>query len=111
MLESMDKYIGRERFLNQVIEFFFFKSTVFGVSIALLFLCLVYLPSHPPTPPSITATSDRLDFKKGILSLIRYDYNKHSLCFIRESLGNVQNIASSLRLFLECYSSSLFAKS
>ena len=45
--------------------------SVFGVSVAFLLLSLVYLPAEPPTPPSITATSDRYDFKHGFFTLIR----------------------------------------
>ena len=43
----------------------------FGVSLALLLACLLYLPTKPPTPPSLTASCSRYDFKQGILTLIR----------------------------------------
>ena len=44
---------------------------MFGVCALILFICVVYLPAKPPTPPSLTAASNRYGFKQGILNLMR----------------------------------------
>ena len=43
----------------------------FGWTAVLFFAVLLYFPAKPPTPPSVTADMDRVDFKGGLLRLIR----------------------------------------
>ena len=43
----------------------------FGCCAALFLLTLVYFPTKPPTPPTITASVDRLEFKKGLKQLLQ----------------------------------------
>ncbi len=38
---------------------------------ALLLLLLIYFPAKPPTPPSVTAATGRIDYRQGLLDLIR----------------------------------------
>lgn len=53
---------------HQIMNFMYLE---FGVT-ALVFLCvLVYFPSKPATPPSITAAIGRLDFSIGFKALLR----------------------------------------
>nr|XP_045583952.1 solute carrier family 49 member 4 homolog [Procambarus clarkii] len=42
-----------------------------GVGVALLIAILVYFPKKPPTPPSITSSVERLNFKISLRKLIR----------------------------------------
>ncbi|XP_064644031.1 solute carrier family 49 member 4 homolog isoform X1 [Lineus longissimus] len=42
-----------------------------GVAIFLFFLILLYFPSRPKMPPSVSAATDRVDFKSGIKSLLK----------------------------------------
>ncbi|KAK3600741.1 hypothetical protein CHS0354_017030 [Potamilus streckersoni] len=42
-----------------------------GWSILVFLLMLVYFPSKPPKPPTISASIERMDIKTGILKLIR----------------------------------------
>ena len=47
-----------------------FNYATFGVT-AILFL-IVYFPDKPPTPPTVTAASQRFNFKQGMFNLIRH---------------------------------------
>ena len=40
-------------------------SVYSGVSTLLLILVILYFPSNPPTPPSISAAEERTDWRKG----------------------------------------------
>ena len=40
-------------------------SVYSGVSTLLLILVILYFPSNPPTPPSISASEERTDWRKG----------------------------------------------
>ncbi|XP_069111136.1 solute carrier family 49 member 4 homolog [Argopecten irradians] len=42
-----------------------------GLSALVMILVLLYFPSKPPTPPSTSASQERLDIKAGIKKLIR----------------------------------------
>lgn len=54
-------------------------------------LAFIYYPSHPPTPPSKSATKERIEYKKGILEIPK---NKHFiLCAF--SYGVIQGFAGS----------------
>lgn len=41
------------------------------MSVALLLALLLYFPSKPPSPPSVSSTSERIEFLPGFASLIR----------------------------------------
>ena len=44
---------------------------MFGVTVVLFLICCIHFPDKPPSPPTITAASQRFNFKLGILTLIR----------------------------------------
>ncbi|XP_078661169.1 solute carrier family 49 member 4 homolog isoform X2 [Branchiostoma floridae x Branchiostoma belcheri] len=43
-----------------------------GYCTAVFLAILIYFPSKPPTPPSLSAAMDRLDFKTGVKKLFRH---------------------------------------
>lgn len=44
---------------------------------AILFFCVVlYFPSRPILPPSVTSTVQRLNIKDGVLHILKYESNK-----------------------------------
>lgn len=38
------------------------------------FAILLYFPDKPPTPPSNSANEKRIEYKKAICQIIRYDF-------------------------------------
>ena len=49
----------------------FFIFVEFGFSVLLLLLIIIYFPAKPPTPPSISAGIERLDYKTGVIALFK----------------------------------------
>ncbi|XP_035677341.1 solute carrier family 49 member 4-like [Branchiostoma floridae] len=45
--------------------------TEFALSSALFLATIIYFPDRPPTPPTLTAATERLDFKSGCKKLLR----------------------------------------
>ena len=43
----------------------------FGVASMAFLLLLIYFPSKPKVPPSITASVERVNFKHGLMKLLR----------------------------------------
>lgn len=43
----------------------------FGVGVSLFVLTLVYFPAKPPTPPSKSATEERVNFTQGVVKVLR----------------------------------------
>ncbi|XP_078678256.1 solute carrier family 49 member 4 homolog [Branchiostoma floridae x Branchiostoma belcheri] len=43
----------------------------FALSAAIFLATIIYFPDKPPTPPTLTAATERLDFKAGIKQLLR----------------------------------------
>ncbi|XP_074652993.1 solute carrier family 49 member 4 homolog [Tubulanus polymorphus] len=41
----------------------------FGWTTLLFIVICIYFPEHPPKPPSLTASTDRVDFKRGIIEI------------------------------------------
>ena len=73
---------------------------MFGVCALLLFICIVYLPAKPPTPPSLTAASDRYGFTKGILNLIRRPNMWYICAMYGVSMGSYGSWGSVLNIIL-----------
>ena len=73
---------------------------MFGVCALLLFICIVYLPAKPPTPPSLTAASDRYGFKKGILNLMRRPNMWYICAMYGVSMGSYGSWGSVLNIIL-----------
>ena len=48
------------------------SPTEAGVAALLFLLVIIYFPSKPPKPPSVSAAVERLDFKEGLLILSKY---------------------------------------
>ena len=63
-------------------DIMFLMYIAFGWSALLFLMILIYFPSKPPTPPSISASLERLDYKNGLLHIMK---NKKlwilSLCY------------------------------
>ncbi len=53
---------------SEIMNLLYFE---FGVGCFLLFMVLVYFPAKPPLPPSITAALERVDYKHGLLQLLK----------------------------------------
>ncbi|CAH1773314.1 unnamed protein product [Owenia fusiformis] len=53
---------------GEILNLMYTECAVCGV---LFLLVLIYFPDKPPTPPSASASKDRVDFKKGFGLLIR----------------------------------------
>lgn len=45
--------------------------TEFGIAGSAFLATLVYFPTKPPHPPSVTATVDRADFREGVMALLK----------------------------------------
>lgn len=45
-----------------------------GAAGLLLVLVLIYFPDKPPVPPSLSAATEREEFRPGLAKLIRWDY-------------------------------------
>ena len=73
---------------------------IFGVCVALLFLCIIYLPGEPPTPPSLTAEYKRHDFKQGILTVIRRPNMWYLGIMYGVALGSYNSWASVLNIIV-----------
>ena len=73
---------------------------MFGVCSIILFICIVYLPAKPPTPPSVTAASDRYGFKEGILNLMRRPNMWYIGAMYGVSMGSFGSWASVLNIIL-----------
>ncbi|CAH1264533.1 DIRC2 [Branchiostoma lanceolatum] len=43
----------------------------FALSAALFLASIIYFPDKPPTPPTLTAATERLDFRTGVKQLLR----------------------------------------
>jgi len=52
--------------LHEIMELMYIEA---GVAAFLFLLVIVYFPSKPPKPPSVSAAVERLDFKEGLLIL------------------------------------------
>ena len=48
-----------------------FLISEFGVASTAFLLLLIYFPSKPKIPPSITASVERVNFKHGLMKLLR----------------------------------------
>ena len=53
---------------NQIMRLMYIH---FGINCGLLLLVFFTFPDKPPKPPSITAILERVDFKKGLMKLIK----------------------------------------
>jgi hypothetical protein len=42
------------------------------MAVLVFLLVLVYFPNKPKLPPSLSATEERVEFKKGLIQLARY---------------------------------------
>ena len=73
---------------------------MFGVCSIILFICIIYLPAKPPTPPSVTAASDRYGFKEGILNLMRRPNMWYIGAMYGVSMGSFGSWASVLNIIL-----------
>ena len=49
----------------------YLNYSAFGWSTLLFLVILIYFPSKPPSPPSVTASIDRLDFKNGLKLMMK----------------------------------------
>ncbi|KAI8504226.1 Solute carrier 49 member 4 [Branchiostoma belcheri] len=47
------------------------NETEFALSAAIFLATIIYFPDKPPTPPTLTAATERLDFKAGIKQLLK----------------------------------------
>ena len=52
-------------------DIMYLNYSAFGWSTLLFVIILIYFPSKPPTPPSITASTGRLDFKNGLKHIMK----------------------------------------
>ncbi|OWF51146.1 disrupted in renal carcinoma protein 2-like [Mizuhopecten yessoensis] len=59
------------RISNERSEIMFLLYIEFGFAALIFLLTLVYFPDKPTLPPSTTASIERLEFKKGLLQLVR----------------------------------------
>ena len=62
--------------------------TEFGLAAVTFLLVLVYFPAKPPTPPSITASVERVDFKSGLKQLFRYLHFTYSSVFVGKNIAH-----------------------
>ena len=58
------------------------------IAVFIAILASIYFPNHPPTPPSLTATVERIDFKKSIGALMK----NWSFLFLAISGGIIQGV-------------------
>ncbi|XP_078594876.1 solute carrier family 49 member 4 homolog [Branchiostoma floridae x Branchiostoma japonicum] len=52
-------------------EIMILMYTEFALSAALFLATIIYFPDRPPTPPTLTAATERLDFTSGVKQLMR----------------------------------------
>ena len=64
MTESINNYLDTKGLKSMLFA-------EFGCCAALFLLTLVYFPTKPPTPPTVTAGVDRIEFKKGLKQLLQ----------------------------------------
>ncbi|KAJ8298207.1 hypothetical protein KUTeg_024738 [Tegillarca granosa] len=59
-------YVGK----TFITDYFLFTEAAWSVFVFLL--VLIYFPAKPPLPPTVTASTERLDYKNGVKGLFRH---------------------------------------
>lgn len=54
---------------NQIMKYMYYEA---AWSVFVFLLVLIYFPAKPPLPPTVTASTERLDYKNGVKGLFRH---------------------------------------
>ncbi|CAH1773429.1 unnamed protein product [Owenia fusiformis] len=72
MLHNITNHTNTEEVNAQRQDIMKLMYIEFGFMAVLMLLILIYFPAKPPSPPSISAATERMEFKKGLSALLKH---------------------------------------